>query len=320
MNVLFITSNRIGDAVLSTGLLAHIIKEHPEAQFTIVCGPLCAPLFEGVPGLKKLIPMKKEKNSGHWFKLWPRVFARRWDMVVDLRDSAVSRLLWAKEKFNYSNQIDHTLHKVEQNAQVMGLDYAPAPQLWFTEEQEDTASKLIPDDKLVLGVAPTANWIGKTWPADRYIELIKTITGRSGILPEAHVAVFAADNEEDAALPVLHAVPAERQIDAIGKLDTGEAAAAIARCSLFIGNDSGLMHCAAAVGTPTLGLFGPSYPKLYSPWGAHTSYITTPETYDELIDFDGYDPHKVNSLMTSLKTISVINHCRYFWEDLTVRG
>ena len=62
------------------------------------------------------------------------------------------------------------------------------------------------------------------------------------------------------------------------------AAAAIARCSFYIGNDSGLMHAAAAAGVPTVGLFGPSWPYLYKPWGPHTGYASTPENFDQLID------------------------------------
>ena len=50
MRILFITATRIGDAVLSTGLLAHLIEHHPEARITIACGPVAAPLFSAVPG------------------------------------------------------------------------------------------------------------------------------------------------------------------------------------------------------------------------------------------------------------------------------
>ena len=73
------------------------------------------------------------------------------------------------------------------------------------------------------------------------------------------------------------------------------------------------MHCAAAVGVPTVGVFGPSYPHIYSPWGAHTAYARTPESFDELIDFEGYDPKTLDrTLMTSLDTTTVIELIKSF--------
>lgn len=313
MNVLFITSSRLGDAVLSTGLLDHIIKTHPHARITVVCGGLPASLFQGLPGLVEIIVLKKQSWNRHWIGLWRKVFLRRWDMVVDLRDSAVSRLIFAKERYIYSKHIDKELHKVEQNAAVMKLSPPPAPRLWFSEEQERKAVELVPEGGAVLGVGPTANWAGKTWPPENFIALIEALTGVDGILPGARVAVFAAPGEEDAARKVLESVPSDRQIDVIAKADPGTAAAAVARCDLYIGNDSGLMHCAAAAGAPTVGLFGPSYPRLYRPWGDHAVYASTPESYDELIDFPEYNVKTTGSLMATLTTQKVLEIVMAFW-------
>ena len=67
------------------------------------------------------------------------------------------------------------------------------------------------------------------------------------------------------AAPLLAALPAA--IDLCGRLTIPEAAACLARCALYVGNDSGLMHLAAASGTPTLGLFGPTPVAEYAPAG-----------------------------------------------------
>ena len=93
MKILFITSNRVGDAVLSTGLLASLVENYPEAQFTIACGPYAAGLFRAVPRLERLIVLNKKSWNRHWLELWKACIGTRWDMVVDLRDSIVSRLL-----------------------------------------------------------------------------------------------------------------------------------------------------------------------------------------------------------------------------------
>ncbi len=315
MRVLFITSSRIGDAVLSAGLLDHILKANPGARITVACGKLPVSLFEGMPGLEQIIPMQKQKFHGHWFALWRQVAGTKWDMVVDLRDSAVSRLVRAKRRYIYGKQIDKSRHKVQQAATLLGIDPPPAPVIFVSPQQREKAQALIPDGGPVLGVGPTANWIGKTWPAERFIETVAHLTSADGILPGARVAVFAAPGEEEDAYKVLASVPEARQIDVIAKTDPGTAGAALSRCALYVGNDSGLMHCAAAAGVSTVGLFGPSYPHLYRPWGAHTAYVATPETFDELTAFEGYDPKTLDhTLMTSLSVKNVVAVIDAFWK------
>jgi heptosyltransferase-3 len=316
MKILFITSSRIGDAVLSTGLLNYMAQKWPDAKVTIACGALAASLFEGYPNLQQIIPMRKEKFNGHWAKLWTQVIRTRWDMVVDLRNSAVSRLVFTDQRYGFGSHIDRTRHKAEQNAAVMELNSTPELQLWFTEEQQARAREFIPDGGPVIGVGPAANWRGKTWPAERFIEVVKFLRARTGVMPAARVAVFAAPGEEEAAYAVLESVPPEARLDLIAKGNPGTAAAAIARVDFYLGNDSGLMHCAAAIGVPTLGLFGPSYPHLYRPWGPRADYIRTPETFDELVSYQGYDPATAPSLMQSLTVDAVKEKIESFLAEL----
>ncbi len=299
MDILFITSSRIGDAVLSTGLLDHIARTYKNARVTIVCGPLAASLFEGYPKLEKIIPLRKQKHNRHWINLWKQTIGTRWDMVVDLRNSAVSRLIFAKHRYIFGKHINPALHKAEQNAAVMKLDHVPGPRLWFSPLQEVKAAALIPEGQ-VLAVGPTANWLAKTWPAENFIEIIRWMTAPGGMMPNARVAVFAAPGEEESAYKVLNSLPPERRIDVIARADPGTAAATLARCAYYIGNDSGLMHCAAAVGIPMLGLFGPSHPHLYRPWGKRAGYIATPQNFDELINYPGYTPQNAPCLMEGL--------------------
>lgn len=303
MKILFITSSRIGDAVLSSGLLNHIEQTYPDAKVTIACGPLAMSLFQGYPLLETIIPLKKEKRNGHWIKLWKQVVGTRWDMVIDLRDSAVSRLILGKKKHIFSRHIDKSQHKAEQNAAVMTLSDVPAPKLWFTKDQLTKSQELLPSGTSILGVGPTANWIGKTWPAERFIEIVLYMLDHH--MKDARVAVFGAPGEEEDAQKVLQSIPEDRRIDCIAKGSPGEAAAMIARCDFYIGNDSGLMHCAAAAGVQTLGLFGPSYPHIYAPYGEHTAHVRTPESFDELIDFEGYTPQTCGCLMDSLTVDAV---------------
>ena len=75
-------------------------------------------------------------------------------------------------------------------------------------------------------------------------------------------------------------------IDLIGKADLLTAYACLKRARLFIGNDSGAMHLAAAAGIPTIGLFGPSDERLYAPWGEHARVVRGPREFDQIAAVD----------------------------------
>jgi len=288
--------------------------EYPNAKVTVACGFLPKTIFDGFPNVENIIALNKKPYHGHWVELWKNVVGTRWDMVVDFRDTAVSRLVWAKKRYVFGSRRGEALHRVEQAAYLMKLPFVPSPKLYFTSSQMNFAHALIPPSpSMVLGVGPSANWIGKTWPSENFIKVIEWITSLDGPMPNARVAVFAASGEEEQALPVLMSVPENRRIDGIAKGNPGEVAAALSLCDFYIGNDSGLMHAAAAAGVPAFGLFGPSYPHLYAPWGDHTGYLCTPQTYDELIDFDGYNAKTLkHSLMTGLAVSDVIDAIKLF--------
>ncbi|MEI8395358.1 MAG: glycosyltransferase family 9 protein [Rhodospirillaceae bacterium] len=310
--VLFITSNRLGDAVLSTGVLGRLTELYPEARFTVACGPVAAPLFRALPGLDRVIPFGKRRWSAHWVGLWARCAGDFWHLVVDLRNSAVSRLLPARRRI-IASRLDETCHRVEHLAVVLGQERVPAPRLWFADADRAAARALIPEGGPVLALGPAANWRGKTWRAERFAALIAILTGPAGLLPGARVAVLAAEGEREQARPVLEAIAPSRRIDLVGRTDPLVAGACLERCALFIGNDSGLMHIAAAVGIPTLGLFGPSRPEHYAPWGRHCAVAGTAIPYRDLVWGPGYDPKTTDTLMDSLAIETVVTAAGDLW-------
>ncbi|MBL26731.1 MAG: glycosyl transferase [Rhodospirillaceae bacterium] len=300
MNILFLTSTRIGDAVLSTGLLGVLIERYPDARITVACGPAAAPLFVHMPNLKRVIPVRKRKASLHWPLLWAQCAGTVWDLVVDLRRSALAYLLVARQRRLYRVQADDRRHRVAALASVLDLDEPPAPRLWISEVERETAAEILPGIGRVLALAPTANWVGKQWRALRFAELAFRLTHESGILAGARVVVLGGPDEREGAEPVLNGIEASRRIDVVGRIDLLTAYAVLRRCSLFIGNDSGLMHIAAAAGIPTVGLFGPSREENYAPWGTRTAVVRTREGYDELVGSPGYNHRTTGTLMDSI--------------------
>lgn len=312
MRILFITSNRLGDAVLSTGLLGHLVDRHPGVALTVACGPLPAPLFRAVPGLVRLIPMAKRPFARHWLDLWLACVGRRWDLVVDLRNSAVGRLVPARARAFHRRFPD--LHKVEEIGRILGLTPPPGPRLWIDAAAEAEADRLLPSgDAPFLAVGPTANWPGKEWPVDRFAALAERLTGRYGPLAGARVAVLAAGPERERARPLLDAL-GPRAIDLTGRTDPLAAAACIRRAALYVGNDSGLMHIAAAAGTPTLGLFGPGFPETYGPWGRLARVVVGTVPRASLLARQKADP-KASGLMDGIAVEAVENAARGLLES-----
>ncbi|WP_422367888.1 glycosyltransferase family 9 protein [Pelagibius sp.] len=310
MRLLFITATRIGDAVLSTGLLAQLLARHPGIRVTVAIGRLSAPLFQAVPGLERLLPVDKQSYSRHWLKLWGAAALTRWDIVVDLRGSATAYLLWTGQRIVIGKRRPGR-HRVEELGDLLDLSPPPGPRVWLSEAARRRAAELLPQGAPVLAVAPAANWMGKQWPAERFAELAQRLSGPEGILPNARIAVFAAPHERAQAAPVL-AAAGDRGIDLIGSGDLLDVAACLQRADFFCGNDSGLMHLAAASGIPTLGLFGPSPDARYRPWGAKAGFVRTPESFLELTG-DGFDFAAKACFMESLTVNAAEAGARELW-------
>lgn len=315
MNVLFITSNRLGDAVLSTGLLDRLISENSNARVTVACGVVPAPLFRSVPGLERIVVLQKRPLSGHWLALWMRTVGTVWDLVVDLRASAISWALMTKSRCILDTVASReSTHRVVQLAAVLGLDDVPAPRIWLDGARRTEAARLMPADGPVLAVGPTANWGGKQWSPERFSETIARLTAPGAVLAGARVAVFGAPDERAMAQPVLESIPAERCIDLVGAADLLVTAACLERADLYIGNDSGLMHLAAAVGAPTLGLFGPSRDVHYAPWGEHCAVVRTSKSYEEIRSDPSYDYRRHDSWMDTLSVDAVEEAAVSLWQ------
>ena len=130
-------------------------------------------------------------------------------------------------------------------------------------------------------LGPTANWDGKIWPAARFAALV----GRLALLlPGAVPVLLAGPGLAERALvaPVRDALPGA--IDLGGRLTLAEAAACLTRAAVFVGNDSGLMHLAAAAGAPTVGLFGPTPAAAYAPVGRRATAVVSPTRRMDDID------------------------------------
>jgi ADP-heptose:LPS heptosyltransferase len=305
VKILFVTSNRVGDAILSTGILDHLLEQHPTARVTVACGPPAASLFQACDQVDNVMSLQKMRYAGHWARLWARSVGTFWNIIVDLRGSALAWLVPHAHHFIY-RPIAEPIHRVESLSKLLGLTDPPAPKVWLRENHIASAGQLVPGGT-VLALGPTANWGGKQWPAESFLNLANRLTAPGASLEGARVAVFGAEGERRMAEPLLAGLPQEGLVNLIGRTDLPLAAACLARCRVFVGNDSGLMHLAAATGVPTLGLFGPSPEQYYRPWGDQAAFVRTPESFQQIVGAEDYDYRSQQSRMTSLTVEAVLS-------------
>ena len=286
--ILFITASRIGDAVLSSGLIRALTDEIEGARFTIAASALTAPLFADVPGLARIIVMEKRPLGRHWLDLWSYARGQRWGLVVDLRGSGITRFLSARRRATHKTG-GPMAHKVIEAARLLKLeDEPPTPFLYTSPETEARADELTAGPGPILAMAPAAHWVGKTWPAERFGLAARDLLGPRGPLPDGRLMLLGGPDDSKIAETLRAAISKDRIIDLVGRESLLVSYAALKRARLFIGGDSGLMHMAAAAGAPTLGLFGPSDERLYAPWGPKGRTVRGARSFEEI---RALDPH-----------------------------
>jgi ADP-heptose:LPS heptosyltransferase len=270
MRILFITFTNIGDVVLSTGLLERVLADHPDAIVDIVGGGVALTLFEGLPQKGELIPLIKKKNHMHYMELYRKLKDVNYDIIIDLRTPLLRHMLNGKKKIGYKPTFNR--HKAEQLAKLWPSNREISLTCWVNPEVEEKIAQFCPDDRLLVAIAPTANWIGKQWPQSYFNGLnLGNIKG----LENALFIVLGAAHEHETVKDFIESLPQDRTKDLVGRTSLPEAYSWLKSADLFIGNDSGLAHLAAAAQTPTLTLFGPTNETLYAPW-VYNSKIITP--------------------------------------------
>lgn len=321
MKVLFITSSRLGDAILSTSVLHYLETKYPRLDVTVVCGGLPADLFRSIPFCSNVIVIEKKSFSRHWFDLWKQTYARKWDKVIDLRGSLLSYFLKTRTRSRWQKNLCNEGHQVERLQRLMGVSYPIAPKLWLEGDYLKKAKTVIQNPTLV--VAPTANWMGKQWPADSFIGVLRQFLAK---YPEHHEILLVAAPHEGKVLKYIQHEIASTRVKTLLSSDLGYVACCLSQCDMFLGNDSGLMHMAAALGIPTIGLFGPSDDTRYGPYGPGISssnvgiqdyhILRIPMSLADLEKTPGFSYSASTCYMTTLPVKTVWNTLHRTWETI----
>ena len=115
MDILIISSNLIGDNILSSGIIKDFIDHHPNSRLTIIVGPTANQVYKNFPNIKNLITIKKQKNKLHWIKIWSKCIFRKWDIVIDFRSSLISYFLVKKKNYIFKKNSNNVNQIIQLN-------------------------------------------------------------------------------------------------------------------------------------------------------------------------------------------------------------
>jgi ADP-heptose:LPS heptosyltransferase len=280
--VLFVAPESVSEAVLASGLLKKLHDEAPNPRFTIVANRQVAPLYRDMPKVEQIMVTERKASGRRWFGLMGPVRAQRWALVVDLPSGLITGRLRPKGKALRRSH-DEPAHRLIEAARLMRLeDEPPPPYLFVSEETEAKAAKLTAGEAPILAIAPTAEWVGKAWPMERFAEVTRRLLAPNGLFAGGRLMILGDKADAHEVESVRSTAPRDQMIDFVGKGDLLTAFAALSRARLFIGNDTGFTQLAAAAGAPTLALFGPSDDRIWRPWGEHVRVVRGARTLEEL--------------------------------------
>lgn len=172
---------------------------------------------------------------------------------------------------------DRNLHNVEENIRLLEFlgvksDNIPAMELYLTPAEESAGRRHIKNSgrRKKIGVHAGASIFkghaNKRWPKERFVELINN-------LDDCDFYLFGGPDDGEINEYIFETVNDKDRVVLVQGFPIREVAGVIKHLDLFVSNDSGLMHLAAATGVPVVALFGPTNPDFVRPWGVEHKVV-----------------------------------------------
>lgn len=277
----------IGDAVISLPLIRGIRESFPGAEVDVLLRDKVRDVFECYP-VERIYSLDFLSDI---FSLL--IKGRQYDVVIDcepyLNLSAIVAFLIGKERIGFANQRRSDLYtrtSAFRKDQHMVQNYLDLLRKLDVSFNVDKLEKLIVAEdlkgnvdgflaekkkrKLTVGITAGVGASSKNrmWYEDRFAVLADRI------MVEFNADVIFIDSKENLNVNnCIISMMKEKPINSIGIFTLKETIYLIGRCDLFISNDTGPMHIAAAQGCKTIGLFGPNSPVLWAPYGHGNAFI-----------------------------------------------
>ena len=288
LRILIVRLSAIGDCILTTPLIAAIREHYPDAHIAWAIEKRAALLLEGHAGVDQFVVVPR-----HWMKslramrsMRRQLKAGRFDVVLDpqslIKSSLLGWLSGAPKRIGFGYPVGRELAPVLNNCRVvptgehlvdrtlellkpLGIEHSEAvfdlPQYGAEQSILAFPENCFGKQKRFALVNVGAGWPSKLWPTDRYAEVVRYL-GQRYQLPS--MVLWYGEERQTAADLVANS-------SGFGVLapetSLRELAALTRRAALFLGSDTGPLHLAAAVHTPSVGLYGPTRPEHCGPYG-----------------------------------------------------
>ena len=289
MNLLFISSNRLGDAIINIQVLNKFIRQFPNIKVTIVSGSLPMPLYDDYSNIFSRMLLVKKKYSSHWINLYLKLRNQKFDYIIDFRSSPISYFLNSKNKNIFKMLKNKNIYNLIHHQFDTDLNYDYSIQI------RESRLKNI-NDKNYACIAPFANWMPKEWPLINFNKCCEILL-KLGISK-----IFVLGSKEDSKrFQPLNNNNDIRIINKCGSNHLLDDFALLKKSSIFIGNDSGMMHLSSIANTPSICLFGPTDDNIYFPKLSEKSYLVrSAQSYRELtshiLNLNKYDKCLMNDI------------------------
>ena len=294
VQVIIFHLNQIGDSCFSLPLVNAIKQRYPQSQICSVVRPHLVPLAERAKPVDA-IAVRPEAPTIAYLPLIRQLRTRRADLAIVLPTSPGPSLLarlcgarrivafdddWPRyfiaERIPYDKRpsLSNKLRMAECVAdEVPKRDYVGL--LSATEQDKIDAGRILAhhgvrdyQSFVVLATLASSHRLWKCWPLERFAALATILWKQAGLYP-----VFVGSVEETESVEALTGQMSVPTANLTGHTDTGQLLGVLARASLFIGQDSGPTHLSAALGRPTLAIFGPTDPYLTAPLGESSAVV-----------------------------------------------
>jgi heptosyltransferase-2 len=280
--------NPLGDAVMALPAMAAVRAGLRTAKITVVAGAAVASIFEeetaAAPDDVIVVHDRARERdllrAGNYdaVLLLPNSFrsawvarragiVNRWGFSAHLRTPLLTRAVPRPRVRLHQSAFYGAL------AAALGFEVPEEPpRIQVRDESRRRADALltkngVTGDAVLVGFAPGAAYgHAKRWPPARVAQVITRVSRERGAIP----VLVGADADRDAGREIESSLPPDVKVaNLIGRTDVRQLAGVLARCAVFVSNDSGAMHLAAAVGAPVVAIFGPTDERVTSPLGDH---------------------------------------------------
>lgn len=303
-NILLIQFGDIGDVVYSFPCVLALKETFPTARVVMAVQKKAEGLVSDCPGADDVIVVDKQERSlfqvlVHHKKFWCRVRGFKFDLAIDLRTGSRGAILallsGSKQRVGRYNPdgnwwrsklFSHIVHPKGGMDQYIAEYYLDTlieygivtsdidPRITPSHEKQTTIKGIlqengVPPDIPMFAIQPFSLWQYKEWAIDNYIALINDITKKFKV----SVFITGSKDEQERAQIITDACGAE-VFNLAGKTSLNLLPALLRSASIFLGVDSAGVHIAAAVGTPTISLYGPSSADTWAPKGKGHVVIT----------------------------------------------